>query len=330
MKVLAGDIGGSNTRLAVFAAEGEGLETVVEETYRSREHDSLQEIVEIFLRRYGEECAAASFGIAGPVREGRVKTTNLPWVVEASSIAERTGIGRVSLLNDLEANAHGVDALGPEDFFVLADRQPAAHGNRALVSAGTGLGEAGMVWQAGRYRPFASEGGHTDFAPGSDLEIALLQFLWKRCGRHVSWERVISGPGLVTLFEFLREHQRYEPPAWLEEEMEDSDPAAAITRAAQAERSEICIETLKLFVGLYGAEAGNLALTVLATGGVYLGGGIAPKILDALQGPGFLEAFHAKGRMRPLLESMPIRVILNERTALLGAARHAVLQVEEA
>jgi glucokinase len=250
-------------------------------------------------------------------------------VVKADLIRERTGIERVSLINDLEANAYGVETLGPEACHVLKDREPAPRGNRALVSAGTGLGQAGMVWEAGRYRPFASEGGHADFAPGSDLEIALLQFLWGRFGRHVSWERVLCGPGIVNLFDFLRQHQRWEPPDWLLEEMADSDPAAAVSRAAQQDRCEICVETMKLFVGLYGAQAGNVALGLLATGGVYLGGGIAPKILDFLEGPGFLEAFHAKGRMRPLVESMPVKVILDEGTALLGAARHAVLSIEE-
>ena len=322
MIVLAGDTGGTNTRLALFDAADRRLNVLSDAKFKSREHPGLAEIVKVFLAGTTVRPERASFGIAGPVRDGRVRTTNLPWEIDVRDVAAAAGLDRGALLNDLEANAWGLRALAKAEFVTLQEGAPGAHGNGALVSAGTGLGEAGLYEDRHGYRPFACEGGHASFAPRGDLETALLSQLALEFG-HVSWERVLSGPGLVNIHSFLRRHRRAPEPGWLTEEMRAGDPAAAVTAAALSGRDEVCSEALDLFTNLYGAEAGNFALKMMATGGVYLGGGIAPKILARLKGPGFLAAFLDKGRMRPVLESMPVRVVVNDRTALLGSAWHA-------
>jgi glucokinase len=321
MQVLAGDIGGTKTRLAIFETDGSALETLREETFPSRAYDGLEQIAGEFLER-GTDCDLACFGVAGPVRAGRCRTTNLPWEIDADLLRQALGMRQVSLLNDLEANAWGIAGLGPDDFASLNPGAPDASGNGAIIAAGTGLGQAGLFWDGERHRPFATEGGHTDFAPGNELEQALLTFL-QRDHEHVSWERVVSGPGLVNLHRFLREHLRRPVPAWLSDEMAHGDPAAAISRAALAGDDPLCAQALDLFVHFYGVEAGNQALKLMASGGVYIGGGIAPKILPRIQGAGFMLGFTAKGRMRELLEAMPVRVILNDRTALFGPALYA-------
>jgi glucokinase len=319
MRVLAGDVGGTKTRLAVFDVQGTRLDTVKEHSYPSGSYNGLEEIVREFLDGAGSDCRQACFGIAGPVQRGRVQTTNLPWVVEEQALAALFGFERVALINDLEANAWGIDALREDDFHVVNAGSPDAEGNACIVSAGTGLGEAGLYWDGQRHWPFASEGGHADFSPSTDLEIALLEYLRERLG-HVSWERVVSGMGLVNVHDFLRAHRGVAMPSWLREEMSAGDAAAAISRAAMDGRDALCAETLDLFVHLYGVEAGNHALKIMATGGVYLGGGIAPKNLDRFKGPGFMQGFLDKGRMQPLLEAMPVKIILNDRTALFGPA----------
>ncbi len=319
MRVLSGDIGGTKTRLAVFDVQGQSLKPLGEETYSSRQHDSLDEVVRQFLLGRDLNCRQACFGIAGPVRGGQAQTTNLPWVIDAGRMAAEFGLKHAFLLNDLEANAWGIDALAGEDFFTLNPGDPEACGNASVISAGTGLGEAGLYWDGVRHRPFASEGGHASFSPGDEREVALLRFLAQRHG-YVSWERVVSGPGLANIHDFQNEYRGGSIPAWHAEEMEQGDRSAAISKAALAERDPICVEALDLFVHLYGVEAGNHALKIMATGGVYIGGGIAPKILEKLKGPLFMEAFLSKGRMRSLLEAMPVRVILNDRTALYGPA----------
>jgi glucokinase len=317
--VLAGDIGGTKTRLAVFEVAGTHLESVRERTYPSGDYPTLTDIIEDFLGAGDTRPDAASFGVAGPVREGVVDVTNLPWRINAAEIAARFHIPRVTLLNDLEANAWGLQALGAGDFHTLSAGETDPAGNAAVIAAGTGLGEAGLYRDGERYRPFPTEGGHTGFSPGSELEIELLRFLMARYG-HVSWERVVSGPGLVNIHDFLVHYRKHAVADWLKDEMRENDPAATIARAAQSGRDAICVEALQLFVHLYGAEAGNLALKMMASGGVYIGGGIAPKILARLETGTFLEAFRAKGRMEGLLEQIPVRVILNDRTALYGPA----------
>ena len=336
--ILAGDIGGTKTRLALYrpgAAPGGAPDATpgsvaapvsfAEKTFPSREHASLEMIVRIFRREHPDPIEAATFGIAGPVRDGRSETTNLPWVIETDALAALLDLppDRVGLLNDLEASAWGLGALGPADLLTLAPGSPGARGNSAMIAAGTGLGEAGLFWDGRRHRPFATEGGHADFAPKSATEDALLAWLRGRYGR-VSWERVVSGPGLVNIHAFLRDARKVAAPPWLDEAMRAGDPAAAISEAALAGRDPVASEALDLFVALYGAEAGDLALKMMATGGVYVGGGIAPRIAQRLAAGGFVAAFVAKGRMQPLLESMPVHVVRNDRTALLGAARHAL------
>ena len=321
--ILAGDIGGTSTRIALFAGEGRTLHAVVSGRYPSRDHAGLTEIVAAFTGTHPGHIEAACFGIAGPIREGRVETPNLAWVVDGAVLAKQLGLQQVTLLNDLEANAWGVFTLGDADVETLSPGMPAREGNAAIISAGTGLGEAGYSWDGERLRPFASEGGHADFAPHDDLTIELFRWLHGRHG-HVSWERVVSGPGLVNIYTFLRDTGRGSESAALAEDMREGDPAAEVSKAALEESSELAVMALDLFIALYGAEAGNLALKMKATKGIWVGGGIAPKILPRLKRPGFLEAFHDKGRFRAFLEAVPVRVILNDQTALRGAAWHAL------
>ncbi len=322
--ILAGDIGGTNTRLAVFDDNGGRLTPTAEAVFPSREHPSLEAVLRKFRAAHPFPVDRACVGVAGPVRQGRSDATNLPWLVDSSLVAQELGLKRVELINDLEANAWGIGVLERDDLAVLNAGAPDAEGNQAIISAGTGLGEAGLIWDGTRHRPFATEGGHVDFSPRNHLEMELLDYLLKQFQR-VSYERVVSGPGLLNIYGFLRDTGRGEEPVWLADQMRQQDPGAVISQAAMSGKSGLCVQALDLFVSLYGAEAGNLALKVLATGGVYLGGGIAPKIIRKLQDPIFLNAFTAKGRLKPLLQAIPVRVILNDKTALLGAARCAAM-----
>lgn len=322
MLILAGDIGGTSTRLAFFDSSCGKLSLQAEACFSSRDAGSLEEIVARFVREQGIAAERACFGIAGPIRQGRVITPNLPWSVAADELARTLGLAEVQLINDLAANAHGIDLLGPEDFVVLNQGVPDPTGPIAVISAGTGLGEAFAYWDGSAHHPLPSEGGHADFAPRNELEAELLLYLRAEHGR-VSTERVVSGPGLRNIYRFLRDARHRPETPTVAEAMRRGDPSAVITRAALAGECPLCGETLDMFISLYGAEAGNVALQVLATGGIYLGGGIAPKIIERLKGPGFMLAFSAKGRLSPLLETIPVRVILNEKTALLGAGRCA-------
>jgi glucokinase len=321
--ILAGDIGGTSTRLAIFETKNGALAAEAQERYPSKSFPGLGDIVAAFIAAHPGPVEAACFGIAGPVRGGRVETPNLPWIIDGAALAALLDLPGVTLLNDLEANAWGVFTLGADDVETLAAGAPAPDGNAAIISAGTGLGEAGYHWDGARLRPFASEGGHADFAPHDELTIELFRWLRQRYG-HVSWERVVSGPGLVNIFTFLTEARHVDAGRDLTAAVAAGEAAAAISQAALAGTSEAAVQALDLFVTLYGAEAGNLALKMKATQGIWLGGGVAPKILPRLRRPGFLEAFHDKGRFRGLLESVPVRVILNEGTALRGAAWHAL------
>lgn len=326
--ILAGDIGGTNTRLAYARVDGGRLRLVAEGTFPSREHRSLEAVLAQFMSVHRLPVAQACFGVAGPVRNGRCEATNLPWVVDSRQVASQLGLEKALVINDLEANAYGIPALEPKDFTVLNEGGPDATGNAVLIAAGTGLGEAGLYWDGAQHRPFASEGGHATFAPRNDLEMDLLRYLLGKYA-HVSYERVLSGPGLLNIYTFLRDTGRAEEPAWLAERMRGDDPPAVITQVALQGKSALCVQALDLFVSLYGAEAGNLALKVLATGGLFVGGGIAPKIIRKLKESTFMAAFTAKGRMKPLLDAMPVRVILNDKTALLGAARCATLEAAD-
>jgi glucokinase len=326
--ILAGDVGGTNTRIGFFELERHGrslkVDSLVEETFRSREHASLDELAAAFLNKHQLRPATACFGVAGPVQHGRAQATNLAWRVDAAQLAAALKVETALVINDLEANAYGIALLKDSELAVLQAGSPDAEGNAAVISAGTGLGEAGMYWHGNRHHPFACEGGHADFAPRDALECELLAFLREEFG-HASWERVLSGPGLHNLYRFLdRKRPGLKSPE-VAEQIGRGDAAAVISRAAQAASCRVCVEALRLFVSLYGAEAGNLALKLMATGGVYLGGGIAPKNLPAFKTGDFLTSFAAKGRMQSVLEEIPVHVILSEKTALLGAARCAAL-----
>jgi glucokinase len=323
--ILAGDIGGTKVNLASFNSEDRRLAPYHLSTYSSQQHASLEDIARRFVADHDVKPQFACFGIAGPVKNDRVQVTNLPWVVDARELARALNLKQVWLINDLAANAHGIAALGPEDFVVLNQGEEDAAGNAAILAAGTGLGEAGLVWDGYRHLPFATEGGHAEFAPRTDLDMELLRHLRGRLGQ-VSWENVLSGPGTLHIYEFLRDTGRGQEPDWLKEEFSRVDPPVAITRAALEGKSDLCVQALDLFIGYYAAEAANLGLKMLATGGVYLGGGIAPKIIRKLQDGAFLKAFIGQGRMKDLLAQMPVRVIMNDKTALIGAARYAALK----
>jgi glucokinase len=320
--ILAGDIGGTNARLAYFQPQNGHLRLVSERVFPSREHHELGEIVEKFLQDSGERPDVACFGIAGPVRNGRVETSNLPWIIEQSRLAKQIHLPATLLINDLEASAWGVGALADADFVALNRVSGRAIGNQAVIAPGTGLGEAGLFWDGSRHHVFACEGGHADFAPQNDLQIELLRYLQRRFG-HVSYERILSGPGLVNVYEFLRESGCGDEDPDLAAEVDRSDGAAAISRAALFGKNVLAEKALDVWIAVYGAEAGNLALKTMATGGLFLAGGISPKVLAKLTSPLFMQAFLAKGRLRSLLEAIPVHVITNDKAGLLGAARCA-------
>lgn len=320
--ILAGDIGGTNARLAYFDVVKGKFSLVSVTIFPSRNFSSLDEIAAKFIDTMSVVPEVACFGIAGPVLNGRVETSNLPWVIEASKLSRELRVKNVLLINDLEATAWGIAALEEKDLVTL-NAGKGGVGNQAVVAAGTGLGEAGLHWDGSQHHVFACEGGHTDFAPRNELEMDLLHYLTAQFG-HVSYERVLSGPGLVNVFHFLRDTGRGTEPKWLADEMRETEPAAAISQAAMEGKCPLSEHALNIFISIYGAEAGNLALKMLATGGVFLAGGIAPKILSKLKEPFFMQSFLDKGRMRPLLESMPMQVIMNDKIALLGAAQCAL------
>jgi glucokinase len=323
--ILAGDIGGTNARLAYFQPQNGHLRLVSERVFPSREYSELGEVVEKFLQDSGTRPDAACFGIAGPVRNGRVETSNLPWIIEQSRLAKQIHLPATMLINDLEASAWGVGALAAADFVALNHVSGRAVGNQAVIAPGTGLGEAGLFWDGNRHHVFACEGGHTDFAPQGDLQIELLKFLQRRFG-HVSYERILSGPGLVNVYEFLYESEAAPETPEFAAEMKRGDGAAAISRAALSGKNALAEKALDLWVAVYGAEAGNLALKAMATGGLFLAGGISPKVLAKLTGPIFMQAFLDKGRLQSLVESIPVQVITNEKAGLLGAARCAAVR----
>jgi glucokinase len=327
--VLACDVGGTKTRLSLFDRAGDGLTLVRTEKYASREHDSLTAIVANFIGAETQPLTAAGFGVAGPVVNGRTRTTNLPWVVDAAELASQLSLPSVALLNDVETLAWSVEQLAPSDLLSLQQGESTPSGNLAIIAAGTGLGLSALVRSESGTASVPSEGGHAEFAPRTDREVELWRGLHARFG-HVSSERVLSGPGLHNIYEFVRDTHGGAEPGWLTEEMRAGDPSAAIANAGFDGRSPACTEALELFVGIYGAESGNWMLRTMAKGGVYLGGGIAPKLfargtrgaIDLREV--FLLGFADKGRLRPLLESVPVHVILNDEAALLGSAHFAL------
>jgi glucokinase len=320
--ILAGDIGGTNARLAYFQPQNGHLNLVSERVFPSREHSELGEIVTQFMDDSKTRPEAACFGIAGPVRNGRVETSNLPWIIEQSRLAKQIHLPATLLINDLEATAWGIASLAAGDLISLNQISGPAVGNQAVIAPGTGLGEAGLFWDGSRHHVFACEGGHTDFGPQGDLQIELVRFLQTRFG-HVSYERVLSGPGLVNVYEFLRDRGCGKESVEFAAALKKSDPAAVISRAALDETESLAQQALDLWIEVFGAEASNLALKLMATGGLFLTGGISPKILAKLTGPLFMKSFLAKGRLRSLIEAIPVQVVINEKAGLMGAARCA-------
>jgi glucokinase len=320
--ILAGDVGGTKTALAVLDESSAARRIVREATLPSREIESFADTVATFVGSAPAiRVRAACFGVAGPVVDGRVVTTNLPWELEESRLARVLGCP-VRLLNDLEAAATGVLDLHEEDFLMLQTGQPRPGRHMAMIAAGTGLGEALMIWDGRRYHVVASEGGHVDFAPRDDVEVDLLRFLRAEFG-HVSYERVLSGPGLHHIYRFLQMRAGHAAPDWLRHRLGSEDPSAVISEVALAGDDPVCMEALDLFVSIYGAEAGNLALKAVAMGGIVVGGGIAPRIRARLTEGRFVKAFLSKGRFEELLATVPIKVALDARAPLWGAARVA-------
>ena len=325
--ILAGDVGGTKVNLALYDFLNGNLKHVRDKQYWAKEHSGLEEIVGDFL--VAEKITAACFGVPGPVREGRLRLTNLPWTLDSRELATRLNIDYVFLINDLQANGYGIAELTADQIYTLSEGDARQMANRALISAGTGLGEAFMIWDGRDYVPYPSEGGHSDFAPRNEDEIDLLRFLKQKYRGRISFERVVSGQGITNVYEFLREVRGLEEPAWLAERMANEDPNAVITELALAAKSEICERALDMFVSAYGAEAGNLALKILSLGGLYVGGGIAPRILEKLKDGTFMKAFTDKGRLSQLLVNTPVRVILESKTALMGAAAYAEARAAE-
>jgi len=325
--ILAGDVGGTKVHLALFDFTGGNLKHARDKKFPAREYAGLETIVKEFLLE--EKVTAACFGVPGPVRDGRLRLTNLPWTLDSRELARNLKIDYVFLINDLQANGYGIAELDAEQIYTLSEGDSRQVGNRALIAAGTGLGEAFLVWDGHQYLTYPSEGGHSDFAPRNEDEIDLLRFLRQKYNGRISFERVVSGMGLTNIFEFLCEVRGMEEPAWLAERMKHEDPNSVITESALQARSEICEKAMDMFVSAFGAEAGNLALTILSVGGLYLGGGIAPRILEKLKDGTFLKAFTDKGRLSQLLVNMPVRVILESRTALIGAAAYAEARAAE-
>jgi glucokinase len=326
--VLAGDLGGTNFRVGVFREQSEDADSEMERIhfrkFRSEEHHSLEEMVQLFLSgiTLDSPIQAACFGVPGPNVAGIVTLSNLGWKVDTHTLPQILGIQRVAVLNDLEATAYGLSALRKTDLATLQSGSGSDAGNQCVIAPGTGLGEAGLFWDGKRHHPWACEGGHADFAPTDDLQRELLDFLRRDYGR-VSFERVVSGMGIANIYRFLRKTNKGSENPVVAQEMVEQDPAAVIDRHAADGSCPLCRTTMDLFIQALGAEASNMALKTMATGGIYLAGGIPPKILPLLRRPIFLENFLNKGRLRSVLETMPLHVVLNDETALLGSAKRA-------
>jgi len=320
--LLAGDIGGTVTRLGIYSKEKGVRSPLAAADFPSGQFPDFITIVREFLKGVNIRADAACFGVAGPVMKGAAKITNLPWIIDEKDLRKELNLPFVRLLNDLEAIAYAVPLLEPSDLHILNEGRPVSEGGIAVVAPGTGLGEAFLTWAGTQYRGHPSEGGHVDFAPSDDLERELLIYFKEKLG-HVSYESVCSGPGILNIYCFLREKCYAEEPSWLSERVAgENDPVPLIIECAldRDYRCDLCVLTLNLFVSILGAEAGNLALKVMATNGVYLGGGIPRRIVPFLENGRFMKSFRYKGRMSDLVSQIPVFVILNPRIALLGAA----------
>jgi glucokinase len=327
--ILAGDVGGTKVHLALYDFSDGKLDYTRDERYPAKDYSGLEEIVREFLGADHEKITSACFGVPGPVRDGRLRLTNLPWTLDSRELAQSLKVQHVFLINDLEANGYGVAELSSDQIFTLSEGDASQIGNRALIAAGTGLGEGILVWNGRTHVPMPSEGGHTDFGPRNEDEIDLLRYLKQKYNGRVSYERVVAGMGITNIYDFLRDVRGLEQPSWLADRLASEDPNAVITELALSAKSEICEKTLDMHVSVYGSEAGNLALKVLSVGGLYIGGGIAPRILEKLKDGTFMRAFTDKGRLSQLLVNMPVRVILESKAALLGAAAYAEARAAE-
>lgn len=324
--ILAGDIGGTKTRLGIFSAEHGPDSPVFSRTYPSQEFTGLEDIVRTFMGEHDAPVDRASYGVAGPIKGDRAEITNLPWVIERKTLARETSIADTTLLNDLEAMAHAVPHLKDTMLSVINPGLPAPGRAKALIAPGTGLGEVFLTWDGTRYQAHCSEGGHTDFGPRTDLEMELLVYL-RKLHDHVSYERVCSGIGIPNLYAFLRDTEKYpEPPTLAKVLAKATDRTPLIVEAGLQKPDEhpICVAVLELFTSILGAEAGNLAMKVASHGGMYIGGGIPPRMAEYIRSPLFLEAFQDKGRLRPMVADMPIFLVTHPNTALMGAACHAL------
>lgn len=321
--IIAGDIGGTKIDLAICERRDSSLKCIEKQRFETAKFTNLTDVLREFLSGKSMRGISSCFGVAGPVEKGKCHLVNIDWMLDAKQIQKDLEFASTWLINDLEAIAFGVGALQDDDFVILNQGCP-KEGNAAVAAAGTGLGESGLYWDGKTHHPFASEGGHCNFAPRNELEIGLLRYLTQRFG-HVSYERIVSGPGLFNIYQFLRDAKKMEEPAWLKDEILQQDPPTVVTRHALDASSELCVQALDLFISNYGSEGGNLALKYLAHSGVYLGGGIAPRIIHKLQEGAFMDAFKDKGRFKELLERIPVKVINNKDTSLLGAARYVLL-----
>ncbi len=318
--LLAGDIGGTKTAVALFSTDTDTLQPVVEMTFQNRNYSSLEEVIYEFMRDNPKAITSASFGVAGPVVKGRANITNLPWVIDQEAIQKAFDFPKVHLLNDLESIASAVPHLTSEDLVTLNAGTAEPEGAIAVIAPGTGLGEAFLVWNGDMYRAHPSEGGHVSFGPTNPDQVDLLVFMLEKFG-HVSVERVCSGSGIPNIYACTKHHGRFPEPEWLQKQLAEAiDPTPIIVEAAIQHGTPICVATLELFLDILADEASNMALKVLSTGGVYLGGGIPPRILSELQKPRFMEVFSSKGRFSDLMRNMPVHVIRNPKTALYGAA----------
>jgi glucokinase len=324
--ILAGEIGATRTRLAAFDSDGNTLNKVVEKIYMSQQEAGLPDIISNFVKSEGIPVHSACFGVAGPVRGGRSKISNLAWTIDSAELATMLKLKSIGLINDLEAFAYGIDGLESKDFVTLSAGSEDAIGNRAVISARTGLGVAGLYWDGFRHHPFACEGGHSSFSPSNEMEIELLQYLHKKYGR-VSCERVLSGPGIKNIYDFLRDTKKAEEPGWLNEQLATShDAPALISQLALENKAAICEQALSIFVGIYGSQTGDCALNFMSTGGIFIGGSIAAKIVPRMKDPIFMQSFLDKGRMRGLLQDMPVKIVLNDDSGILGAARYTLIR----
>ena len=323
--ILAGDIGGTKTNLALYELVDGTLSILMQHQFVSAEFSSLIDVIIAFEKKMTSKLNvdSACFGIAGPVIDGRCRTTNLPWDITSSALSQHLGKDNVRLLNDLESTAYGMLYLREDEFLDLNPTSKSVDGNRAVIAAGTGLGEAMLFYDGAAYHPVGSEGGHCDFAPLTKQQDELLEWMRGRYPEHVSFERILSGPGIYALYEFLSESSfALQPSTMINLEM-GMDKSAMVSRCALVDKDPLCMEVLRLFVEIYGAEAGNLALKSMSLGGVYIGGGIAPKILPMMKDGSFMNSFIKKGRFEELLRGMDVKIALNQETALLGAAYFA-------